>query len=416
VVAPALGGVVAAAAGVTLDGDDAMEAGSADVACLDTDGDFVAAPGSACRSGEGTIGSGDVGRPAAFDASTGVDVCEAVDVVIDWTDGDPDSFATAGVDVLEARRAVLVCCNAGGEAFAEAAMVCFPPRPPVPVGVPPRLLSGGVRTVLSAAVVGFSPCECAAVADDPCVPGFDISGPFGDADELCDPVLELSGAFVDADELGAPGLETSDPGAEVEVLCVLTLDAIDGSAPPTLGEFEGADGVAELADADVPAFAPAPDALGRMIGPDDDGPPPPGLAGLLGGVGPSAPPLPGVESVVFDLNPPDPPCPLEPMALPMPFPASCTPPAAAIPPTAALAPMLRATPSPAIAPSIIGITRMSPNGINAASSKIADPWIMATFPPSVVAPDINEAPVANVTAMASFEKINATAVSVALRA
>jgi hypothetical protein len=78
--------------------------------------------------------------------------------------------------------------------------------------------------------------------------------------------------------------------------------------------------------------------------------------------------------------------------------------------------MFRATPSPATAPSIMGMTRINAKGMNAASSKIAEPWIMATFPPLPVAPCINEAPVANVTATASFEKINATAVSVALRA
>jgi hypothetical protein len=83
---------------------------------------------------------------------------------------------------------------------------------------------------------------------------------------------------------------------------------------------------------------------------------------------------------------------------------------------AALVPMPRATPSAATAPSIIGITRISANGINAASNTMADPWIIFTYS---AAPDpafISDAPVANVTAMASLEKINATAVSVALRA
>ena len=104
------------------------------------------------------------------------------------------------------------------------------------------------------------------------------------------------------------------------------------------------------------------------------------------------------------------------MALLMPFPASCTAPVAAIPPPAALAPMVRATPSPAIAPSIIGMTRMSPKGMNAARSRIAEPWIMATFPPVSDAPSMSDAPVARVTAIASLEKIRATAVSVARRA
>lgn len=91
-------------------------------------------------------------------------------------------------------------------------------------------------------------------------------------------------------------------------------------------------------------------------------------------------------------------------------------PAATTDPPAALMPMLRATPSPATAPSIIGITRINANGMNAARRRIADPWIMPTFPPVSAAPFISDAPVAKVTAIASFEKISATAVSVALRA
>lgn len=188
-VAPPLGGVGAVADGVAGDGDDVMEAGSADVACcLDSDGDFAAAPGSACRSVEGTGGSGDVVRPAEFDASAGVDVCEAVGVVIGCTDGDAGSFATAGVDVLEARGAVLICCKTGGELFVEAAVVWLLFRASFELG-PLRFLSGGVRMVLSAAVVGLSLGGFAVVVDEPRDPGFDISGPFGDADEPCDPAL-----------------------------------------------------------------------------------------------------------------------------------------------------------------------------------------------------------------------------------
>ena len=65
---------------------------------------------------------------------------------------------------------------------------------------------------------------------------------------------------------------------------------------------------------------------------------------------------------------------------------------------------------------MIGITRSSANGMNAARSRIAEPWIISTFPPVAAAPYINDAPVASVMAIASLEKINATATSVARRA
>ena len=65
---------------------------------------------------------------------------------------------------------------------------------------------------------------------------------------------------------------------------------------------------------------------------------------------------------------------------------------------------------------MIGMTRINANGMNAARSRIADPWIISTVPPLFAAPFMSDAPVASVTAIASFAKMSATAVSVALRA
>ena len=92
-------------------------------------------------------------------------------------------------------------------------------------------------------------------------------------------------------------------------------------------------------------------------------------------------------------------------------PTACAPRPTANPvpiPTAAFVAIVRATPSPAAAPSMIGMTRSRPNGMNAARRRIAVPWIICTVPvPPSSAPCISDAPVARVTAMAIFEKHNA---------
>ena len=193
------------------------------------------------------------------------------------------------------------------------------------------------------------------------------------------------------------GLVASPPVAPVFVTPPLTADAL-------------------VVDAGTDELAPDDPDPGRMIGPR---PPDGGEAGGVGDVPPERPPASPADppsAALLD----DPLLPLlgslPPPCLPRPFVASCTAPPAATPPMAALAPMERATPSPATAPSIIGMTRINPNGINAASNRIAEPWIIATFPPSPAAVDISDALVASVTAIANLEKINATAVSVALRA